>query len=145
MGTDSRPLWPSRRKPIPTTYTGVGAGGNLLFGEVINGGKLGLNVKAKAIATFSTLEIPPLLGAGFSIYTKSDLVRMRGPFVQAVLFAKKRSDWPPASHIDLATGMADCRFTATAEKSRLARQAAASVSQALKGMHGGRGCPFDMW
>ena len=27
------------------------------------------------------------------MYTKRDLVRMRGPFVQAVLFAKKRSDW----------------------------------------------------
>lgn len=49
----------------------------------------------KAIKAFSQFEIRPLLGADFSayIYAKRDLVRMRGPFVQAVLFAKKRSDW----------------------------------------------------
>lgn len=49
----------------------------------------------KAIKAFSKLEIRPLLGADFSAYaySKRDLVRMRGPFVQAVLFAKKRSDW----------------------------------------------------
>lgn len=34
-----------------------------------------------------------MLAADFSVYAKRDLVRMRGPFVQAVLFAKKRSDW----------------------------------------------------
>jgi hypothetical protein len=48
---------------------------------------------AKDIAAFSSQTVLPLLDTGFSVFARRDLARSRGPFVQALLFAQKRSGW----------------------------------------------------
>lgn len=50
-------------------------------------------ISAKDITAFSGQTVLPLLDAGFSVHARRDLVRLRGPFVQALLFAQKRSGW----------------------------------------------------
>lgn len=51
------------------------------------------SLKTKDIAYFVKNMIWPKFGPGYFIYKRQDLVRMRGPFLQGVLFAKKRSGW----------------------------------------------------
>lgn len=50
-------------------------------------------MRAEEINRFVTNVVRPLFGADFSIYATRDLVRRRGPFVQAVLFSRKKSGW----------------------------------------------------
>lgn len=45
------------------------------------------------LARFAKKIVRPLLGSDYFVYARRDLVRMRGPFVQGVLFAQKRSGW----------------------------------------------------
>lgn len=45
------------------------------------------------LARFAKNVVRPLLGSDYFVYARRDLVRMRGPFFQGVLFAKKRSGW----------------------------------------------------
>lgn len=52
-----------------------------------------MTLMASEIARFSERMVQPRLAQDFFIHAKRDLVRCRGPFLQALLFARKRSDW----------------------------------------------------
>lgn len=52
-----------------------------------------MTLKTSEIVKFSKSMVRPQLGPDFFIHTNRDLVRSRGPFLEAVLFARKRSDW----------------------------------------------------
>ncbi|MGD2117911.1 MAG: hypothetical protein PVG66_06115 [Chromatiales bacterium] len=50
-------------------------------------------MKSLEIKRFAQTILLHRLGEGFQIHAKRDLVRLRGPFVQSVLLANKRSGW----------------------------------------------------
>jgi hypothetical protein len=49
-------------------------------------------LRTRVVAAFFKIEIRPQLGEDFFVYKKRHLARMRGPFVQAALFAKDCSN-----------------------------------------------------
>ncbi|MGW8393675.1 hypothetical protein [Pseudoduganella sp. HUAS MS19] len=50
-------------------------------------------LKTSEIAGFSKSMVRPRLGPDFFTHTNRDMVRCRGPFLETVFFAKKRSGW----------------------------------------------------
>lgn len=52
-----------------------------------------IQLKVSDIKRFSKNVVLPHMGQDYSLYMGRDLIRMRGGFLQGILFAKKRSGW----------------------------------------------------